>query len=193
MKFELDKLMKEKIAINCETKEELKQFTEILDKRRFKNKKCRYSDYVISNSFKYFSNKLCFNFDEMSLGYADDGVYIDRGYEIVKFKDLEFDKLPKLYGYLFENGILERQEVEVLKETNKYYVVEYSKCNGYKSKISKTDVNKVFYDYRHYGLFLEPDEQAFKIQVVSKLKKDVDKLYKEIDRRENDIKSLEGV
>ena len=98
----------------------------------------------------------------------------------------------KLYGYCFENGKLEKQEVEVLKETSKYYVVEYNKCNGYHSRILKTDVNKVFYDYRHYGLFLEPDEKAFKIQVVSKLKKDIDKLYKKIDRRENDINILEG-
>lgn len=98
----------------------------------------------------------------------------------------------KLYGYCFENGSLERQEVEVLKETNKYYIVEYSKCNGYSAQISKTDVNKVFSDYRHYGLFLKPDEQSFKTQVVSKLKKDIDNLYKEIDRRENDIKILEG-
>ena len=167
MKFELDKFINKKIAINCETREEVKQLAEILKKRRFKNKKCRYSAYFISNSFNYFSNKLCFNFDEMSLDYADDGDYIDRGYEIVKFKDLEFDKLPKLYGYLFENGSLERQEVEILKETNKYYIVEYSKCNGYKSKISKTDVNKVFSDYRYYGLFSEPNEQSFKIQVFS--------------------------
>ena len=100
--------------------------------------------------------------------------------------------MMKLYGYCFENGKLEKQEVEVLKETSKYYVVEYNKCNGYHSRILKTDVNKVFYDYRHYGLFLEPDEQAFKIQVFSKLKKDIEKLYKEIDRRENDIKILEG-
>lgn len=192
MKFELEKFIKEKIAINCETKEEVKQFAEILKKRRFKNKKYRYSDYVISNSFNYFSSKLCFNFDEMSLCYADDGVYIDRGYEIVKFKDLEFEELPKLYGYLFENGVLEKQEVGILKETNKYYVVEYSKCNGYKARIIKTDINRVFYDCRYYGLFSDPDEQSFKIQVFSKLKKDIDNLYKEIDRRENDIKILEG-
>ena len=103
-----------------------------------------------------------------------------------------FKELPKLYGYYFENGILEKQEIGILKETNKYYVVEYSKCNGYNAKINKADVNKVFYDYRYYGLFSKPDEQSFKIQVVSKLKKDIDKLYKEIDRRENDIKILEG-
>ena len=30
------------------------------------------------------------------------------------------------------------------------------------------------------------------VVVVSKLKKDIDKLYKEIDRRENDIEILEG-
>ena len=29
----------------------------------------------------------------------------------------------KLYGYCFEDGKLEKQEVEILKETNKYYVV----------------------------------------------------------------------
>ena len=124
MKFELDKFVKDKIAINCET------------------------------------------------------------------KDL-FEELRKLYGFCFTKGILEKEEVEILKETNKYYIVEYSKCNGYNAKINKTDVNKVFYDYRYYGLFSKPDEQAFKIQVFSKLKKDIDKLYKEIDRRENDIKILE--
>ena len=192
MKFELDKFINEKIVINCETKEEVKQFAEILEKRRFKNKKSSHSYYYINNGFNYFSNKVCFNFDKMSIGYADDDIYIEHGYKIVKFKDLEFDELPKLYGYCFENGTLEKQEVEVLKETNKYYVVEYSKYNRYKARISKTDVNKVFYDYRYYGLFLEPDEQAFKIQVFSKLKKDMDKLYKEIDRIENDIKILEG-
>ena len=192
MKFELDKFINEKIVINCETKEEVKQFAEILEKRRFKNKKSSHSYYYINNGFNYFSNKVCFNFDKMSIGYADDDIYIEQGYKIVKFKDLEFDELPKLYGYCFENGTLEKQEVEVLKETNKYYVVEYSKYNRYKARISKTDVNKVFYDYRYYGLFLEPDEQAFKIQVFSKLKKDMDKLYKEIDRIENDIKILEG-
>ena len=192
MKFDIDKFINEKIAINCETKEEVKQFAEILKKRRFKNKKCRYSSYVIGKGFNYFSNKLCFRFDKMSICYADDDIYAENGYEIVKFKDLEFDELPKLYGYYFEDGILEKQEIAILKETSKYYIVEYSKCNGYKAKINKTDVNKVFYDYSHYGLFLEPDEQAFKIQVFSKLKKDIDKLYKEIDRRENDIKILEG-
>ena len=57
----------------------------------------------------------------------------------------------------------------------------------------KKNVNKVFYDYRYYGLFLEPDEQLFKTQVFSKLKIVLDKLYKEVDRIENDIKVIEGV
>lgn len=192
MKFELVKFINEKIAINCETEEEVKQFAEILEKRRFKNKKYMYSDYYISDSFNYFSNKLCFDFNKMSLGYADDDVYIEQGYKIVKFKDLEFEELPKLYGYSFEDGVLEKLEVEILKETNKYYVDEYSKCNRYNAKISKKDVNKVFYDYRYYGLFLEPDEQSFKSQVLAKLKIVLDKLYKEVDRIENDIKVIEG-
>ena len=71
-------------------------------------------------------------------------------------------------------------------------MVEYSKCNGYSALISKTTINNVFNDYRYYGLFSDPDEQSFKIQVVLKLKKDIDNLYKEIDRIENDIKILEG-
>ena len=93
MKFNLDKFINEKIVINCETKEEVKQFAEILEKRRFKNKKCRYSSYVIGKGFNYFSNKLCFRFDKMSICYADDDIYAENGYEIVKFKDLEFDEL----------------------------------------------------------------------------------------------------
>ena len=72
------------------------------------------------------------------------------------------------------------------------YTVDCIKFNGYRTRILKKDINKVFYDYRYYGLFLEPDEQSFKTQVFSKLKKDLDKLYKEIDRRENDIKIIEG-
>ena len=192
MKFELEKFIEEKIVINCETKEEVKQFAEILEKRRFKNKKSSHSYYYINNGFNYFSNKVCFNFDKMSIGYADDDIYIEQGYEIVKFKDLEFDELPKLYGYCFENGVLEKQEVNILDETPHTYTVERVKFNGYHARMNKKDINKVFYDYRYYGLFLEPDEQAFKIQVFSKLKKDIDKLYKEIDRIENYIKVIEG-
>ena len=67
-----------------------------------------------------------------------------------------------------------------------------SKFNGYHPRILKKDINKVFYDYRYYGLFLEPDEQSFKTQVASKVKNDIEKLHKEIDRSENDIKILEG-
>ena len=84
-----------------------------------------------------------------------------------------------------------QNSIGILKETNKYYLVEYSKCNRYKAKISKTDVNKVYYNYRHYGLFYKPDEKSFKTQVNTKVKNYIDKLYKEIDRRENDIKILE--
>ena len=192
MKFEIEKFINKEIAINCETEEEVKQFAEILKRRRFKNKHNRRSCYLIDNGFNYFSNKVCFSFNEVSIRYADDDVYIEQGYEIVKFKDLEFDELPKLYGYCFENGIFEKEEVEILKETNKFYVVEYSKCNRYNAQISKTMINVVFGDCRYYGLFSDPDEQSFKIQVVLKLKKDIDNLYKEIDRIENDIKILEG-
>lgn len=193
MKFELKKFINKKIAIHCETSEQIKQFAEILKTRQFKNKKCRWSDYTIPDGFYLtYSSGLCFKFGEKAMCHLEAYTCIEQGYEIVKFKDLEFDELPKLYGYCFENGILEKQEIEVLKETSKYYVVEYSKCNGYHARINKTDVNKVFGDYRYYyGLFSESDEQAFKTQVFSKLKKDIDKLYKEIDRRENDIKILE--
>ena len=104
----------------------------------------------------------------------------------MKLKDM-----PKLYGYCFENGVLEKQEVNILDETQRTYIVERTKFNGYHARILKKDINKVFNDYRHYGLFLEPDEQSFKTQVVSKLKKDLDKLQKEVDHRENDIKVLE--
>lgn len=192
MKFEIEKFINKEIAINCETEEEVKQFAEILKRRRFKNKHNRRSCYLINNGFNYFSNKVCFSFNEVSIRYADDDVYIEQGYEIIKFKDLEFDELPKLYGYCFENGIFEKEEVEILKETNKTYVIEYSKCNRYSPQISKTMIGIVFSDCRYYGLFSGPDEQLFKTQVVLKLKKDIDNLYKEIDRRENDIKTLEG-
>ena len=131
------------------------------------------------------------NFGKTSIGYADDDIYIKEGYEIVKFKDLEFKEMPKLYGYCFEDGVLEKQDVNILDETPNTYTVERTKFSGYHAKMNKKDINKVFYDYRYYGLFLEPDEQSFKIQVLSKLKNDIDKLQKEIDRRENDIKILE--
>ena len=78
----------------------------------------------------------------MSIGYADDDIYIEQGYEIVKFKDLEFDELPKLYGYCFEDGVLEKQEVNILEETPHRYTVEHTKFNGYHARILKKDINK---------------------------------------------------
>ena len=193
MKFELKKFINKNIAIHCETSEQIKQFAEILKTRQFKNKKCRWSDYTIPDGFYLtYSSGICFKFGEKAMCHLEDYTCIEQGYEIVKFKDLEFKDMSKLYGYCFENGVLEKQEVNILEETPQTYVVDCIKFNGYHARILKKDVNKVFYDYRYYGLFLEPDEQAFKIQVFSKLKKDIDKLYKEIDRIENDIKVIEG-
>ena len=193
MKFELKKFINKKIAIHCETSEQIKQFAEILKTRQFKNKKCRWSDYTIPDWFcNTYSSGICFKFGEKVMCHLDDYTCIEQGYEIVKFKDLEFKEMPKLYGYCFENGILEKQEVNILDETPNTYTVERTKFSGYHAKMNKKDINKVFYDYRYYGLFLEPDEQSFKTQVLLKLKNDIDKLYKEIDHRENDIKILEG-
>ena len=124
--------------------------------------------------------------------HLEDYICTEQGYEIVKFKDLEFKEMSKLYGYCFENGILEKQEVNILDETPHTYTVDCIKFNGYHTRILKKDINKVFYDYRYYGLFSKPDEQSFKIQVFSKLKIVLDKLYKEVDRIENDIKVIEG-
>ena len=192
MKFELKKFINKNIAIHCETSEQIKQFAEILKTRQFKNKKCRWSDYTIPDGFcNTYSSGICFKFGEKAMCHLEAYTCIEQGYEIVKFKDLEFKELPKLYGYCFEDGVLEKQEVNILEETPHRYTVEHTKFNGYHARILKKDINKVFYDYRYYGLFLEPDEQSFKIQVLSKLKNDIDKLQKEIDRRENDIKILE--
>ena len=193
MKFELKKFINKKIAIHCETSEQIKQFAEILKTRQFKNKKCRWSDYTIPDGFcNTYPIGICFKFGEKAMCHLEAYTCIEQGYEIVKFKDLEFKELSKLYGYCFEDGVLEKQEVNILDETPNTYTVERAKFSGYHAKMNKKDINKVFYDYRYYGLFLEPDEQSFKIQVFSKLKKDIDNLYKEIDRRENDIKTLEG-
>ena len=193
MKFELKKFINKKIAIHCETSEQIKQFAEILKTRQFKNKKCRWSDYTIPDRFYLtYSSGICFKFGEKAMYHLEDYTCIEQGYEIVKFKDLEFKEMSKLYGYCFEDGVLEKQEVNILDETQRTYTVERIKFNGYSARMNKTDVNKVFYDYRYYGLFLEPDEPSFKSQVLAKLKIVLDKLYKEVDRIENDIKVIEG-
>ena len=194
MKFELKKFINKKIAIHCETSEQIKQFAEILKTRQFKNKKCRWSDYTIPDGFYLtYSSGICFKFGEKAMCHLEDYTCIEQGYEIVKFKDLEFKELSKLYGYCFEDGVLEKQEVNILDETPQTYVVERTKFNGYNARMDKTDINKVFYGYRYYGLFLEPDEQLFKTQVLSKLKNDTEKLKKEVDRIENDIKNLRKI
>ena len=193
MKFNLEKFVEEKIAINCKTIKQVTQFAEILKTRQFKNKKCRWSDYTIPDGFcNTYSSGICFKFGEKAMCHLEDYTCIEQGYEIVKFKDLEFKEMSKLYGYCFEDGVLEKQDVNILDETPHRYTVEHTKFNGYHARILKKDINKVFYDYRYYGLFLEPDEQSFKIQVFSKLKIVLDKLYKEVDRIENDIKVIEG-
>ena len=193
MKFELKKFINKNIAIHCETSEQIKQFAEILKTRQFKNKKCRWSDYTIPDRFYLtYSSGICFKFGEKAMCHLEDYTCIEQGYEIVKFKDLEFKELSKLYGYCFENCVLEKQEVNILEETPQTYVVDCIKFNSYHARILKKDINKVFYAYRYYGLFLEPDEQSFKTQVASKIKNDIEKLHKEIDRRENDIKVIEG-
>ena len=92
VEFNLERFINEKIAINCETKEQVQQFAEILKNRQFKNKKRNWSDYTISDGFNYFSNKLCFHFNKRVLCYADDYIYKERGFKIVKFEDLIFNK-----------------------------------------------------------------------------------------------------
>ena len=69
--------------------------------------------------------------------HLEDYTCIEQGYEIVKFKVLEFDELQKLYGYCFENGLLEKQEVNILEETPQTYVVEHTKFNSYHARILK--------------------------------------------------------
>ena len=193
MKFELKKFINKNIAIHCETSEQIKQFAESLKTRQFKNKKCRWSDYTIPDGFYLtYSSGICFKFGEKAMCHLEAYTCIEQGYEIVKFKDLEFKELSKLYGYYFEDGVLEKQEINILDETQRTYTVERTKFNGYSARMNKTDINKVFYDYRYYGLFLEPDEQLFKTQVLAKLKIVLDKLCKEVDRIENDIKIIEG-
>ena len=92
MKFNLEKFIEEKIAINCKT---IKQVTQLLDVLEKIDDSKSYLN-TMTDGYAYYSSDVCFRFISSKKGerliiYSYIGWYIENGYKIVNFDDLVFE------------------------------------------------------------------------------------------------------
>ena len=92
MKFNLEKFIKEKIAINCKTIKQVAQLLNVLEK--IDNSKSYLN--TITDGYTYHSSDVCFRFisskkGEQLITYSSIGWCIKNGCKIVNFDDLVFE------------------------------------------------------------------------------------------------------
>ena len=93
MKFNLEKFVEEKIAINCKTTKQATQLLNVLEK--IDNSKSYLN--TITDGLIYYSSDVCFRFistkkDEQLITYSRIDWYIEKGYKVVNFDDLIFEE-----------------------------------------------------------------------------------------------------
>ena len=93
MKFNLEKFVEEKIAINCKTTKQATQLLNVLEK--IDNSKSYLN--TITDGLIYYSSDVCFRFistkkDEQLITYSSIDWYIENGYKVVNFDDLVFEE-----------------------------------------------------------------------------------------------------
>ena len=93
MKFNLEKFVEEKIAINCKTIKQVAQLLNVLEK--IDNSKSYLN--TITDGLIYYSSDVCFRFistkkDEQLITYSSIDWYIEKGYKVVNFDDLIFEE-----------------------------------------------------------------------------------------------------
>ena len=93
MKFNLEKFVEEKIAINCKTTKQATQLLNVLEK--IDNSKSYLN--TITDGLIYYSSDVCFRFistkkDEQLVTYSRIDWYIEKGYKVVNFDNLIFEE-----------------------------------------------------------------------------------------------------
>lgn len=92
MKFNLEKFIEEKIAINCKTIKQVAQLLNVLEKiddsKSYLN--------TITDGYNYHSSDVCFRFistkkDDPLITYSSIDWYIEKGCKVVNFDDLVFE------------------------------------------------------------------------------------------------------
>lgn len=95
-KDRIEKFKNEKIAINCETIEEAKEFIKWCYASGMRLRGCEF----VKTYFNDYKDKICYSFNfsgNECLGYCSKQFYKEEGYEIIKYKDfMKEDKMTNL-------------------------------------------------------------------------------------------------
>ena len=102
MKFNLEKFVEEKIAINCKTIKEVTQLLNVLEK--IDDSKSHLN--TITDGFIYYLADVCYRINSSKKGdrfiaYSNIDWYIENGYKVVNFDDLIFEE-DDLSGLIVE-------------------------------------------------------------------------------------------
>lgn len=129
MKFDLEYFKNNKVAINCETRDEAKELFKILKLYGIKwygNKKLDINNTYWDDYKQY----VCYSVDEVNeLSYARHKYYNINDYEIIKFKDIEFEGEDKIH---MKKKLITLEELrEKTKEINNCEWIDYN----YKSEL----------------------------------------------------------